>query len=128
MNLEDFMEHIDYYYDQIRHKKLLGDSRMPKDYKLKVCTEGDSWTGTMGTRISHITMGFDFDDGYILLFPEEKLYLEPKTEPIHKWFNVCNGIPEMLCSKCNGLVNPEDCYCRHCGQKFSGEIQKGIEY
>lgn len=70
------------------------------------------------TSVTGCGLGFDWDAGKFLLFPEENLVTENYNKAdsvIKKRDNIC------YCSNCTTIISEHDKYCRHCGKKLVKE-------
>lgn len=77
MSFEEFMYKLDEIWDKNQKQVLKGYKQFsPKNIKIKVCTNDDSWAGAPGSYVSLVAEGIDFDDGNILIYTDKPLYLE----------------------------------------------------
>lgn len=126
-----FKMNLDKLYENIRNEKKKienqgaikmsgtknGIEHIPVEIVLSEPSIGPSRT----TSVTGCGLGFDWDAGKFLLFPEENLVTENYNKAdsvIKKRDNIC------YCSNCTTIISEHDKYCRHCGKKLVKEEKK----
>lgn len=71
--------------------------------------------------ITHVTAGFDWDKGLVLLRPDRRIVSDMKSRDIPKTKILWHGV--IHCPNCERKVSKKANYCGHCGQRMSEEIK-----
>lgn len=105
---------------------ILSRHRDAEDLEIKIVTNDNSIGGSAGVGLKYCHKGFDFDNQYILLCPDDVIYREPKSIPADIYAVKINEASQWVyeCSDCHSRVSKPDKFCRHCGRKFSGQVKK----
>lgn len=80
MNFKEFVDKIDEIYDNLKRRKLLTNNSIaynPANWKVKIKTAPKSgYFGTFCVDVKDINIGFDWDEGKILITSDVPLYEE----------------------------------------------------
>lgn len=83
MNFKDFVDKIDEIDNELKRRKILTNNSIaynPANWKVKIKTMPKSgYFGTFSVDVSNISIGFDWDEGNILITSAEPLYEEDKN-------------------------------------------------
>lgn len=124
MNLENLYENIKNQKKEIENQgviKMAGTENGIEHIPVEIVLSEPSIGSSRTTSVTGCGLGFDWDSGKFLLFPEENLV----TENYNKGYSVIKKRDNVFyCSNCTTIVSEHDKYCRHCGQKLVKEENK----
>lgn len=73
------------------------------------------------SQIERIILGFDWDNGRLIIEPSERLVSDIRSRDAEKMRTFWHDV--LHCPTCERLVTKKAKYCEHCGQKFAKEIK-----
>lgn len=124
MDLDNLYENIRNQKKEIENQgaiKMSGTKNGIEHIPVEIVLSEPSIGPSRTTSVTGCGLGFDWDAGKFLLFPEENLVTENYNKAdsvIKKRDNIC------YCSNCTTIISEHDKYCRHCGKKLVKEEKK----
>ena len=83
MNFKDFVDKIDEIDNELKRRKMLTNNSIaynPVNWKVKIKTAPKSgYFGTFTVDVSDISIGFDWDEGNIIISANKSLYEEDEN-------------------------------------------------
>lgn len=118
MNLEEFNIHINKITDGIKNQgpiKMMGTEEGTKHIPVEIELSEPSLGPISTTGVVGCSLGFDWNAGKFIIYPEEKLvrinYKNQQTTKMRK-------DSAFYCKSCMTNVKESDRYCNSCGKKF----------
>lgn len=114
MNLQQLKVTVD------RTIELLQTHQSAEEIPVLITLSNNSVGARGSCEAKYIGMGFDWEHGQFRIEPSVRLVkmgesLTDAKRPMEKEFN---GRKYYTCNRCEGKVNKDDRFCKHCGQKL----------